>query len=214
MWEERAAVNPDERQKIIESLGKMMNQRTDAQEVLDKHLKEFSSRLFTALEKVLATMPTQGISGLGKSRRLVHPAGGGYEGFQVFIEDWSIIFVPLLGFARPNASDEARIPPVQFKEPCARIGVFLTDDPQGRAFYDFLIFQDGSWFAWGYGWPKQQSDIESTDFEGLALELVYSFVRDIFITWNTRSNTVLATALDPKKHGYTFGLPGEDRMGT
>ena len=66
----------------------------------------------------------------------------------------AIIFVPMLSFARPNPADEARIPPIQFKELCGRIAVFLTDDPQGKAFYDFIIFQDESWFAWGYGWPK------------------------------------------------------------
>ena len=114
----------------------------------------------------------------------MHPAGGGREGLRIFIGDWSIIFVPLTGFARPNALDQARIPSAQFKEHCARIGVFLTDDPNGHAFYDFIIFADGSWFAWGYGWPKQQADIESTDFEALAGELLYSFVRDIFLTWN------------------------------
>lgn len=207
-------MNPEERQKLLDTLGKQMNQRAQAQEILDTHLKLFSSRLFAALEKVLVNMPAYGIQGLGKTRRLVHPIGNGHEGLQIYIEDWSIILVPLVGFARPNATDEARIPPVQFKELCARIAVFLTDDPQGRAIYDFIIFQDGSWFAWGYGWPKQQSDIESTDFEALALELIYSFVKDIFITWATRSSTTLSTALDGKKHAYNFGLPGEDRMGT
>ena len=207
-------MNPEERQKLVDALGKIMTQRTEAQEILNTNLKAFSSHLFAALEKVLANMPAYGIPGLGKSRRLVHPASNGHEGLQIYIEDWSIILVPLAGFARPNASDEARIPPVQFKEPCARIAVFLTDDPQARAFYDFIIFQDGSWFAWGYGWPKQQSDIESTDFDALALELIFSFARDIYITWTTRSSTTLASALDAKKHPYVFGLPGEDRMGT
>ena len=207
-------MNREERQKAVETLGLMMNRRAEARAVLENNLREFSNRLFAALEKVVAELQAEGIPGLGKTRRLVHPAGGGREGFQLFIEDWSIIFVPLVGFARPNMRDEARIPPIQFKELCARIAVFLTDDPQTESFYDFIIFQDGSWFAWGYGWPKQQSDIESTDFEELSLELIYSFVKDIFITWNTRNDTLLASSMDTKKHPYTFGLPGEDRQGT
>jgi hypothetical protein len=202
-----------ERQIVLTSLNQVMTARGKNQAVLQRHLKEFTTRLFEAIETVLATMEASGIPGMGKSRRLVHPASAGREGLQVFIEDWSIIFVPLPGFARPNVADEARIPPVQFKEPCGRIGVFLTDEPQGTAFYDFLVFQDGSWFAWGYGWPKQQADIASTDFEGLALELLYSFAKDIFITWHSRGQTTLATALDAKKRVYNFGLPGEEQQG-
>jgi hypothetical protein len=206
-------VNQDDRQKLFETLNQMMGRRMASRAMLANQLKEFSTRLFSAIEVLLAEAQAQGIPGLGKSRRLVHPAGGGREGLQIFIEDWSIIFVPMLGFARPNAADEARIPTAQFKEECARIGVFLTDDPQARAFYDFIILPDGSWFAWGYGWPRQQSDIDSTDFEGLALELIFSFVKDIFVTWDSRGETLLGTALDPKKQAYIYGLPGEERMG-
>jgi hypothetical protein len=207
-------VDPKEHEEILSSLSQNMAARAHAQTVLNKHLKDFSNRLFSAIETGLATLEASGIPGFGKSRRLVHPVGAGREGLQVFIEDWSIIFVPLPGFARPNLADEARIPPYQFKELCARIGVFLTDDPQGNAFYDFLIFQDGSWFAWGYGWPKQHSDIANTNFEGLALELINSFTKDIFVTWYTRENTPLSIALDTKKRAYTFGLPGEDLQGS
>lgn len=197
------------RSQIIQSL----NARAELQAILSENLKVFSSRLFVALENALEGLQEQQVIGMGKSRRIAHPAGNGREGLQVFIEDWSIILVPLMGFARPNARDEAVISNALFKEPCARIAVFLTDDPQGRAFYDFIIFQDGSWFAWGYGWPKQQADIENTDFDGLALELLHSFVKDIFTTWNTRTDTALAAALDPKRQAYIYGLPGEARQG-
>jgi hypothetical protein len=203
-------VDLEERAKLLNSLNKMMTERADMQARLDASLKEFSSRLFNALEQVLSEMAAAGIPGVGKTRRLVHPAGKGHEGLQVFIEDWSIIFVPLSGFARPNPVDEARIPPYQFKELCARIAVFLTDDPAGQAFYDFILFQDRSWFAWGYGWPKQQSDIESTNFEALALELVESFIKDIYVTWHVREDTSLAQVLDVKQRAYSYGLPGEE----
>jgi hypothetical protein len=206
-------VDPQERQDILKALNQIMTARVRAQGALNKHVKEFSDRLFAAIETVLVTIEASGVPGLGKSRRLVHPAGGGREGLQVFIQDWSIIFVSLPGVARPNILDEARIPSSQFKDGCGRIGVFLTDEPDGKAFYDFLIFQDGSWFAWGYGWPKQHSDIENTDFEGLALELIRSFAQDIFITWHTRDQTTLSTVLDAKKRAYTFGLPGEEQQG-
>ena len=204
-------MNLDERHRFLETIDQLMRHRAGAQVRLNNNLKEFSTRLFAALENVLNEVAASGTPGLGKPRRLVHPAGAGREALQIFIEDWSIIFVPLLGFARPNAADEARVPPGQFKELCARIAVFLTDDPGGDAFYDFIIFQDGSWFAWGYGWPKQQDDIESTDFDALAVDLIHSFIKDIFVTWNTRSGTPLSTAMDARKRAYVYGLPGEDR---
>ncbi len=203
----------DERERILTTLGQNMVQRSQAEAVLDRLLKDFSGRLFGALERVLDSIAAAGIPGIGKYRRLVPPGGEGREGFQLFIEDWSIIFVPLRGHARPNLQDEPRILAAQFKEDCARIAVFLTDDPRGTAFYDFLLFPDESWFAWGYGWPKQQAHIDHTDFEGLALDLIHSFVKDIFVTWDERGSTVLSTAIDPKKRCYIYGLPGEDRQG-
>lgn len=204
---------PEDRQRLFDGLDRVMRADEQTRERLNTFLHDFSTRLFAALEQALADISARGTPGIGKSRRLSHPSGGGREGLQIFIHDWSIIFVPMLSFARPNLADEARIPPYQFKELSARIGVFLTDDPQGRAFYDFIIFQDQSWFAWGYGWPKQQDAIDSTDFEGLAWELLHSFTRDITATWNTREETTLAMALDPKHRGYTFGLPGDERHG-
>jgi hypothetical protein len=205
--------SPHPHEDVINDLAQHMQERARIQAELNRNVEEFTARLFAALENALAALAAANVPGLSKSRRLVHPAGGGREGLQVFIEDWSIIFVPLSGLARPNVLDEARIPPAAFKEGCGRIGDFLTDDPDARAFYDFLIFQDGSWFAWGYGWPKQQSDIDSTDFNGLALELIDSFVKDIFVVWQNREQTLLATALDAKKRAYDFGLPGEEQQG-
>ncbi len=209
---EESVVEPVDHHEVVVALNAFMREREQTHTALDYALKEFTTRLFAALEHALSTLAGAGVPGVGKYRRLAHPSGG-HEGFQMMIEEWSIIFVPLPGFARPNPLDEARIPAAQFKDPCARIAVFLTDHPQTRAFYDFLIFQDGSWFAWGYGWPKQQSDIESTDFEALAMDLIYSFIKDIFRTWHTRDETVLAAALDAKRRCFVFGLPGEEMQG-
>ena len=206
-------MHASDQQEVVAALKALMREREQTVAALDHALKEFSARLFAALESALGEMAAAGVPGVGKCRRLAHPGGSGLEGFQIFIEEWSIILMPLPGFARPNPLDDARVAAVLFKEPCARIAVFLTDNPQTSAFYDFLIFQDGSWFAWGYGWPKQQSDIESTDFEALAMELIYSFIKDIFRTWQTRDATALAAALDAKRRCFSFGLPGEERQG-
>jgi hypothetical protein len=206
-------VNAEERQRLLSGLNKMMQARSLMYADLNNNIKEFADRLFGAMENCLAEIAAMGIPGLGKSRRLVHPAEGGREGFQIFIEDWSIIFVPLMGFARPNRFDEAPLPPYQFKELSGRIAAFLSDDKAAQSFYDFLVFTDRSWFAWGYGWPKQHSDIENTDFDGLALDLIHSFVKDIFVTWHTRADTSLALALDTKRRAYEFGIPGEEEQG-
>jgi hypothetical protein len=199
--------------ELVQSIHTIMEQRARLRATLNQYVNEFADHLFTAIENVQVALEQADVPGFGKSRRVKHPAGGGQEGLQLMIEDWSIIFVPLLGIARPNSLDEARIPPGQFKEPCGRIAVFLTDDRTASAFYDFLIFRDRSWFAWGYGWPKQQSDIDNTNFEALALELLQSFVEDIFQTWHTRQDTTLEVALDAKKRAFEYGLPGEDIQG-
>lgn len=202
-----------EREDLLKTLNQTMTRRMQTRRTLNDTLREFCERLFAGMEVVLDTMQASGIPGIGKYRRLTHPGARGHEAFQIFIEDWSIIFVPMSGFARPNVGDEALIEQYLFKQSCGRIGVFLTDEPQGMAFYDFMIFEDRSWFAWGYGWPRQQADIQETDFEALSLELINSFVKDIFVTWNTREETLLSQALDSKKHSYEFGLPGEEQQG-
>lgn len=207
-------MDPREREELLKELNGTMTQRVRMRTRLNTALDEFCKSLFAAFETVLATLEASGIPGVGKYRRLTHPGARDREAFQCFIEDWSIIFVPLNGVARPNLDDEPLVAPYLFKLPCARIAVFLGDDPKSEAFYDFLIFEDRSWFAWGYGWPRQQADIEDTDFEALALELIMSFVQDIFLSWQSREGTVLGEALDSKKRCLTFGLPGEDQHGT
>ncbi len=206
-------MDAEEREQLRQTLKSLMTARSEERQILESALQEFSTRLFAALENVLDELKAEGVPGLGKYRRLAHPNAQGREAFQMFVEDWSIIFVPLSGIARPNVLDEALVAQVFFKQSSSRIAVFLSDDPQGEAFYDFLIFTDHSWFAWGYGWPRQQSDIESTDFDELALGLVHSFSKDIFTTWHTRAETRLSEALDVKKRCYTFGLPGEEQHG-
>ena len=81
----------------------------------------------------------------------------------------------------------------------------------------FLIFPDGSWFAWGFGWPRVADNIESTNFESMSFELLTSFVKDIHTTWRPRRltaipniGTALNQSLDAKKRAYHFGLPGDE----
>ncbi len=206
-------MDPREQEDLLKELNDTMTQRARMRATLDTALNDFSISLFAAFETVLETLEASGMPEIGKYRRLTHPGAREREAFQCFIEDWSIIFVPLPGFAWPNLDDEPLVAPYLFKLPCARIAVFLGDDPKGEAFYDFMIFEDRSWFAWGYGWPRQQANIEDTDFEALALELIMSFVKDIFMSWHPRETTILGEALDPKKRCHVFGLPGEEQHG-
>ncbi len=180
-------------------------------------LEKFTQRLYEAFESAVAEATAAGIPGFGKPRRIPHPSGDWRQALQILIEDWSVIVVPLIGAAWPNTRDEARIPTAKFKEECGRIAMFLGDDPGGEAFYDFLIFSDGSWFAWGFGWPRVADDIEQTNFSAMTYELLTNFVKDIHVTWRPRrlgapplQGTTLGQSLDAKKRVYTFGLPGEE----
>jgi len=125
--------------------------------------------------------------------------------------------VPLIGAAWPNPRDEAQIPGSRFRELCGRVAFFVGDDPAAESFYDFLVFSDGFWFAWGYGWPRVADNLEVTNFEYMAFDLLASFVKDIHTTWRPRKmapspnyGTLLSQSLDAKKRAYTFGLPGEE----
>ncbi len=112
--------------------------------------------------------------------------------------------------ARPHIRDEAQLPGIAFQQICGRIAVFIGNEPSEEAFYDFLILSDGSWFAWGYGWPRQASTIEETDFDMLAYALLNSFIKDIFVTWRPRRETTLGAAMDARRRAYVFGLPGDE----
>jgi hypothetical protein len=201
----------------INELRKELTMRIDQREKVERLMQSFTQRLFDSFESAVAQVMATGTPGLGKPRRIPHPAGDWRQALQIFIEDWSVIIVPLVGAARPNPRDEARIDSAKFKEPCGRIALFLGDDPGSESFYDFLIFADGGWFAWGYGWPRIADDIEQTNFEMMAFELLTSFVKDIHTTWRPRKiagveniGTALNQSLDAKKRAYHFGLPGEE----
>ncbi len=194
----------------IFALKKELQNRKDKREKIERLLKEFTGVLFEAFEKSIQSVQDQGIPGFGKPRRIPHPAGDWRQALQIYIEDWSVIFVPLVGSAWPNPRDEARIHSTKFREPCGRIAAFWADEPSETSFYDFLIFADGSWFAWGYGWPRNQDNIESTNFDLMAYEILTSFVKDIHTTWRPRNDTALSQTMDAKRRAYRFGRPGEE----
>ena len=198
-------------------LKREMARRREERERIEQLMQSFVKELFSSIEAVLAQTHAAGISGLSKPRRIQHPAGDWRQAMQIFIEDWSVIIVPLVGSAWPNPKDDAKIHSSKFKEACGRIAMFIGDDPTAESFYDFLLFADGSWFAWGYGWPRIVDNIEQTNFEQLGWELVASFVKDIHTTWRPRrvvrqrtEGTLLNQSMDAKRRAYDYGLPGDE----
>lgn len=198
----------------LELIRETMARRKADRDRVEALLENFCDQLFIGIHKAVQTIQQAGIEGIGTPRLLKHPHGGWRRVMQLFIEDWSIMVVPLVGAAWPNLRDEAMIPAGAFKELCGRIAFFLSKsadpNPEQTAFYDIIVLLNSSWFAWGYGWPKQQDSIELTNFTNLALDLLASFVKDIHLTWGTRDDTRLADAMEPKKRAYQFGLPGEE----
>ncbi|MBE7512004.1 MAG: hypothetical protein HS103_04215 [Anaerolineales bacterium] len=201
----------------INALRRILVTRKQQLQNIEQLMQEFCNRLFSGMETAVHAATQAGIPALGTPRRIQHPAGGWRQALQVIIEDWSVIIVPLVGAAWPNPRDEAQIPGARFKEPCGRIALFVGEDQAAESFYDFLIYSDGFWFAWGYGWPRVADSIEQTDFEVVAFEMLASFVKDIHTTWRPRKmaaganyGTLLSQSLDAKKRAYTYGLPGEE----
>lgn len=205
---------PDRSQEEFEQtfteLATIIQTRRRQRDFVQEKTALFVNLLFSALQEVIYDCRQRGLTELAEPRLIDHPASGGRRALQIGIEDWGVIFVPLVGIARPNLRDEAQIPPVAFKQISGRIAVFIGSDQASTAFYDFLILNNGAWFAWGYGWPRQASTIEETDFKLLALNLLTSFVKDIFITWRVRDETTLADAMDARRRAYNFGLPGDE----
>src|SRR5690348_2372513 len=198
----------------INELKKELSERAQQRAAIERHMQTFTRKLYEGFESAVSQAVALGIPGLGSPRRIPHPAGDWRQALQLFIEDWAVLVVPLVGAAWPNPRDEAKIAANRFKEPAGRIALFIGDDPEAESFYDFLIFADASWFAWGYGWPRVSDDMENTDFNRMAIELMTSFVKDVHTTWRPRranvvlsNGTALRQALDAKKRAYHFGLP-------
>lgn len=199
----------EQAENLRKNIAGMLTERRQQREYILKELTSFADSLFSALQAVVEECRAQGLTELGKPRLIDHPAGTG-KALNIPIEDWSVIFVPLPGVARPNIKDEAQIPGVAFRELSGRIAVFIGSEPDAPAFYDFLILQNGSWFAWGYGWPRQANTVEETNFKILAYELLSSFIKDIRTTWRPRAETTLGTVMDARKRAYDYGLPGDE----
>src|SRR5512147_3070323 len=113
----------------INELKKELTLRVEQREQVEHLMQVFTQHLFENFESAIAQVMASGTPGLGKPRRILHPAGDWRQALQIFIEDWSVIIVPLVGAAWPNPRDEARIDSAKFKEPCGRIALFLGDDP-------------------------------------------------------------------------------------
>jgi len=199
--------------KALSIIEEIFNQRRAQREYLNEQTAAFVDALFAAFQSVIAECRQRGITEFGDPRMIDHPAGGGRRALQIPIEDWSVIFVPLAGLARPNIKDEAQIPGAAFKELSGRVAVFIGSEPDANAIYDFLILPNGSWFAWGYGWPRHGSTIEETNFRALCFELLASFAKDIRVTWRARAETTLGVSMDARRRPYTFGLPGDEAAG-
>lgn len=197
-------------QRVQDEMEAILLERRKQREFVRQQTQQFTDSLFTALQATTIECREKGLTEIGEARLIDHPAGGGRRALQIPIEDWSVIFVPLVGISRPNIRDEAQIPGFFFKQPAGRIAVFIGNEPETISFYDFLILANGSWFAWGYGWPKKAETIGETDFKLLAYGLISSFVKDIYTTWRTREETSLSYAMDARKRGFTFGLPGDE----
>ncbi|HLY26112.1 MAG TPA: hypothetical protein VKQ72_07220 [Aggregatilineales bacterium] len=213
----RMGQDEHESQQAFDALRAELTNRSEQRQQIEQLMEKFTGHLYEAFERVIAYATSEGIASFGKPQRVAHPAGGWRQVMRILIEDWSVVIVPLIGSAWPNPRDEARINSSKFKELCGRIALFLGDDPNTESFYDFLIFADGSWFAWGFGWPRIADDIDSTDFNRMAIELLTNFVRDIHATWRPRrvaaisgTGTLLNQSMDAKKRVYNLGLPGEE----
>jgi len=199
-----------QQETAYKSLESILLSRREQREFLQQQTTLFAETLFNALQTVIYECRERGLTELGDPRLIEHPAGGGRRALQIPIEDWSVLFVPLAGTAWPNMRDEAQVPGVSFKELAGRIAVFIGSEPDSSSFYDFLILPNGSWFAWGYGWPRQGSTLEQTNFKTLAYELLASFVKDIHTTWRPRAETAISAAMDARRRAYVFGLPGDE----
>jgi hypothetical protein len=210
MVEYNPRVDSRHTEKYFRILENTLIARRDQRAYLNEQTETFAEALFVALQQVIYECQDHGLAELGQPRFLEHPAGGGRRALQIPIEDWSVIIVPLIGTAWPNMRDEAQIPGAAFKELCGRIAVFIGSEPEATSFFDFLILPNGSWFAWGYGWPKQATTLEDTDFRALAYELLSSFIKDIHTTWRPRAETLLGEAMDARRRVFTFGLPGDE----
>lgn len=199
-----------DRQDVLKEIASAMQYRQKERELVRHKLTEFTDKLFAGLESAALHANQAGIHAYGQTKRMPHPAGNGLTILQLLIEDWKVVLVPMVGAARPAFKDEAQIPAAKFKEMTGRIVAYIGDNPNNSAFYDFLVFADNSWFAWGYGWPRQSDDIENTDFEQLGFELLLSFGRDIYKVWSTRAETQLKTVVDKTAPAYEFRVLRDD----
>src|SRR5262249_922867 len=136
----RMGQDEHESKQAFDTLRSELSSRSQQRQHIEQLMEKFTGRLFDAFEQVVSYANSEGVVGFGKPQRIAHPSGGWRQVMRVFIEDWSVVIVPLIGAAWPNPRDEARIHSSKFKELCGRIALFVGDDPNTESFYDFLIF--------------------------------------------------------------------------
>src|SRR3989442_14815689 len=80
----------------IQALSKELTVRAQQRSTIEQLMEKFTDRLYDGFERAIAQTTAEGIPGLSKPRRIPHPAGDWRQALQIFIEDWSVIVVPLV----------------------------------------------------------------------------------------------------------------------
>ena len=94
-------------ESLLPTLKQELLARKKQRDALDLVMRDFTPRLFDAFEESIRQATELGAPNFGKPRRIAHPAGDWRQALQIYIEDWSVIFVPLVGSAWPPFFNKA-----------------------------------------------------------------------------------------------------------
>ena len=142
--------------QATEVIKKALMTRREQRTFLNQQLTEFTKGLYGGLQVAVKELREKGMTELAEPRLLDHPAGDGRKALQLGIEDWSVVFVPLVGLAWPNARDEAQIPGSSFRELAARIAVFIGSEPETIRSSIFSFSRTAPGLPGALGGPNRQ----------------------------------------------------------
>lgn len=174
------------REKQINRIAQAVQKHNQEAEQALEQLNQFTTLLYSIIKQTVSDLAEAGVDideleekNLGDGKKTLS--------FEWRKSKW--IFIPLVGTGLPDSSVKLG---ANMELQAGRLIMFEQpiDEPEvGYPLYEFYVFPDGAWYAWGFGWTQRKLDgFDSTKLQDFVLYFFEALlVKDVKEMWPVRS---------------------------
>ena len=191
-----------EKEKLDDLSKRLADDENAAKQTLDT-LKTFARVLYDSIEYLFTELNNRHVTGISAPQRNVLDSE--IESLRFSWKGFEFLFVPFNAVATPSR-DECRVDEQTRQTKSGRLVVFMhpLEHPEhGDAVYFFDVFSNGTWSAWGLGYPVMKNSITSEIVREVVLKLIDSLLT-MPSEWNLLKDTKYAADLEQQRTPLGF----------